>query len=320
MRHTRHICVKPEPQIKRVPAGTLLMLCAILLALLFPLFAAPARAEAEEAEEPLTQEKKLKSLESWTHSVNVLGRDYLFFAQNSPEWARMYTMTDEDLLFGDAACMVTSLANALVNTVPFPMLPDILNVTKSPIRVDTRSCVAARPGVRQEERFTITTEVDFLRYFPLVINNYASGNNIHHVSNPHLMGFFPKLLDTYQTVWEGKITLGDAVTALEADMGAVVIVSSGGQGSVMTENGHFFVAVGCRDRYMYFLDSYVRDRYPRDTGHIIEILEPGVIRVKYEDLHRMPIMFKYIIYKDEFAYPYTQDRWEEIVWASDHPR
>ena len=291
--------------------GIALLLC-VLMGLL------PLLAAAEE--EALTQEQQLKSKETWTHSVQVLGRDYLLYAQNSPEWARMQTMVDDDLYFGDAACMVTSLANVLVNCVPYPDLPRILEVTKGPIRVDTRSCVAGRPGVRQEERFEITQEADFLRYLPLVFDNYASGNNIHHITNPHLMGFFPKLLQLYDVVWEQKITMEDAITALEADMGAMVIVSSGGQGSIMTTNGHFFCAVGCRDRYMYFLDSYVRDKYPLDHNHIIEILEPGVIRVQYSNLRKLPIMYKYLVYPDEFAYPYTQDRIDEIFWLSDHPR
>ena len=294
---------------------------SLLLAVLLLLLACSAPAEEPETTAvPDTQEWQLKSMESWTRSVTVLDRDYLLYAQNSPEWARMQTMVDEDLYFGDAACMVTSLANVLVNTVPYYNLSRILEVTKGPIRVDTRSCVAARPGVRQEDRFTITEDVDFIRYLPLVINNYASGNNIHHVSNPHLMGFFPKLLEHYETAWQGKITMEDAITALEADIGAMVIVSSGGQNSVMTANGHFFVAVGARDKYMYFLDSYEREKYPLDQRHIIEVLEPGVIRVKYENLHRLPIMYKYLIYKDEYAYPFPQDRLDEIIWASNHPR
>lgn len=260
---------------------------ALLLSLLM---ACPALGD-----EKISEEDALKSRESATRVVTILGRNYLYYAQNSPEWKNLVIDSDPESkhIFGDSACMIAALANCVANSINVWDMDRILYKTRYPVRIDTHSAVNGR-GVGAALKFEITEISDVLRYFPLVIGNYiGGGNNRTGEHNRKSSAFYRNVLDMFQLDWEKNGDITDAMHALDA--GKMVIACSGGVRSVIAEGGHYFVLVGRKDGYVYVMDSYLRDSFPMDGGHLIEMLEPGVWRFHEVDIYRIPILVRYIV-------------------------
>ena len=70
------------------------------------------------------------------------------------------------------------------------------------------------------------------------------------------------------------------------------------KGSPFTNSGHYLLMCGLDDEYMYFLDPLRRDNYDAyDKKGYAEILQPGVCRIKLENLHRCDLTAYYLLEK-----------------------
>ena len=261
-----------------------------------------------------TQEQKLKSRESWNGVVEVLGRTYIYYAQNSPEWEDLRADEFNHRRIGGGGCVAVSFATALVNVLPFSSLPRISRGVKKPIRIDTRSAIL-KHGLRTRDRFEITEDADYLRYFPLCVANYAAGNNVMNAHRPQSTAFYSYLAKTMGAEMTVTKSTEEALDALRN--GAIFVTNSFGKYSPFSTVGHFFTVVACDDDYIYILDPYVRDTYPKDTYGIIEPVERGVIRIRIENLTRAWFGEKYILYPSEDRTVYTRELYSEIIAESD---
>ena len=261
-----------------------------------------------------TQEEILKSRESWTKSVTVEGRTFLLFAQNSPDWAKLYMVENRktNRRFGEAGCAVTALANATVNSIPTHRLREIVEIMKSPLAFD--SVVLARYFGRTEGRFQPEEDCDFVRYWPVILANYAEGNNLKHHHEAQGPSFYPWIFEHFGLRFKATADVRETIGALRE--GALAVSCSSGQKSPFSTIGHFFTLCAADDEAVYILDSYFRDVYPKDKRHILEILEPGVLRVTMNNLPHIGLQTQYIVWPDEKAAVYTPEQWREILAES----
>ncbi|MDO4484243.1 MAG: hypothetical protein Q4C54_07380 [Clostridia bacterium] len=76
------------------------------------------------------------------------------------------------------------------------------------------------------------------------------------------------------------------------------IVSTGGTGSPYTGGGHYMVAAAADDTYIYILDPYMKEDYSKtDKRHVIEVLEPGLLRVKIADWRSLALYGSYNFFR-----------------------
>ncbi len=288
---------------KLVPA---LLLCALVLSA-----AAENAGESTAAE----QERLIKSKESATKVVILAGRNFLYFAQNSPEWTQMFSQERRrnNLRFGDSGCTATAFANATVNCLPYERLRDVARVMKSPVFVDESSL--ARFYGHDENRFRIESGADTLRFWPLVIGNLAAGNNTFRFRSDRSAGFYTDALAGLGLRSEKTTDVKRTIEALRR--GAVAITCSSGSLSPFSVVGHYFVLAAADDEYVYILDSFQRDEYKKNFRGAVEPIEPGVLRAPIGRLSAVGLQTQRIIWPEEDFVPYTAERLKEILAESD---
>lgn len=253
---------------------------SILLFLFFSCYSKPCCSE--------TQEDIIKSAESYNHTISLNGQTYYFYAQNSPEWANMLSseIKGDRHRFGESGCACSALANAIVNSIDQSSLMAIQNLLINPIRIDSTSLVRNR-GLASQERFLISSKEDYFRYFPLCVANYAAGNNRIGSHAPRSTAFYSKLLDAFGIRYKKSYSNQVCLSALRE--GDFVIMCSAGYKSPFSKNGHFILCIDIDEDYVYILDSYIRDSFPLDRKSIIEIVEPGLLRVPIEYFNNLSI-------------------------------
>ena len=267
----------------------------------------------------LSEEQILKNSPSYTKILTVNGREgLLYFAQNSPEWDNLkYSEAKyhRDKIFGQSSCIATSLSMALANIVPYTDLKLINSIVKEPIMVDSISTTRDRGRVK-EFRFEITEDVDFLRFFPLVIGNWASGNNTKRIVENQSTYFYKILFELYGIDYIQTKDIKESFKVL--DRGGIVIVSSGGVASPISKKGHYFLMVSYDKDYVYFLDPLVRSKPYPDVKKIIEQLDAGVIRVKQSDIKDICLNLQYGLYPLKNTPKYTQHQLDSIFKQSNN--
>lgn len=260
-----------------------------------------------------THEYRLKVMsESYNKVVEIEGSFYLYFAQNSPEWGGLSTVQGSNVR--QSICAPTSLANVLVNSVPMEDLNVLLNMVSTPIRIDTMSINPV--GIRSGLRFNIERCEDLLRFLPLCITNIQLRPNNTTSKVYTKMSYYDNYLDALSLNYTKSSDIEVCIQEI-IDSGAYVIACTGGASSpIAPNNGHYLTLIHADDEYIYMLDSIFRDSYQYDKKNIIEILEPGVIRVKRENLSDFPIGgVKYIVYPRVFN-QYTPEDYSRILEIS----
>jgi hypothetical protein len=147
---------------------------------------------------------------------------------------------------------------------------------------------------------------EFLRYMPLAVANFATGNNIWNLQgrrqNP---GTSMRYLDKIMAVYGTRVTVIDELEELirrlreeEVDGIKRMVLTCAIKGSPFTNSGHYLLMCGLDEEYMYFLDPLRRDNYDAyDKKGYAEILQPGVCRIKLENLHRCDLTAYYLLEK-----------------------
>ena len=255
-----------------------------------------------------TEEELLKSrTESYNKVVSIDGRNYVVFAQNSPEYADIYISKNYSATVGKSACAPFTLANILVNMVNYEELPLIRNVSKWPIRIDTHS-ILREQGIRERDSFEIKTKEDYFRYFPLCIINIVASNNKGLGSRYATAGYYKVFFKNFGLTYETTMDI-DYCVEKARQPGVMIAVSTGGRDSPIAKiNGHYFVFAHADDEYAYFLDSSFRNEYKDDYKKIIHVIEPGLFSVRLEDLRDLQLSgTKYIVTENANRTLYSQD-------------
>ena len=219
---------------------------------------------------------------------------WMIYGQNDPLWDRMVfeiAGSSRRRPFGDGGCGPTSIAMAIANLVPPEKLPklndyatDPLGYVFCPCGIDDRWCDLGHVP------YQLKTPEDFLRYFPLAVGSFAMGNNTFGVQGRRdsygtNMSYLEAICSVYGISVKPVRTLDEALPYLRRkDTLAVCCVS--GSYSPFTRNSHFMVLSHVSDGYIYVLDPLRRETYAElDPNGIVEIITPGLVRVKLENAH-----------------------------------
>ena len=251
-----------------------------------------------------------------TRLITVPGRgETLFYAQANPLYDKMryeQKKSGSYRSFGEGGCGPTAAASALMVLLDAQELTVLqqYSMDGKPYSL----CVHAINKwscSRCEERMEIVAPADYRKYLPVILGAYACGNNAEKevwrraarsqggtggTGMQFLYSVCPKLgltcvspKDNTDPAWLDEI---------DEDTVAVVMCAS----SPFTGSGHYVSIVAVDETYFYLLDPMQPASYSKktDSNRILEVMEPGLVRVKRENYRRMGFYTIYLI-SDEQA-------------------
>lgn len=238
---------------------------------------------------------------------DVPGRGLMMtYAQNDPLWTDMKYENRESNRkrgFGEGGCGPTSVAMAIVNLVPKDRLGDIFGYAKSSAGYTFCQCSVNQYFCNKlHAPYQIQQPEEYLRYYPLVMASFATGNNLWgQVSRGTNAGtnlsFLKKVAWLYKLDLSVTYDAQEALTAVKG--GALAIVSLGGS-NPFTGGGHYVVLASVDDQNLYVLDPYRKDGYDdTDKQHILTSLSPGVVAVRLENERALSMSTFYILQKTD---------------------
>ena len=240
----------------------------------------------------------------------VPGRGLMMvYAQNDPLWNDMRYSSVQDprkRIFGDGGCGPTSVAMAVTNLVPKDRLGDIYGYAKSSLGYTFCQCSVNQYFCNKlHAQYQIQSADEYLRYYPLVMASFATGNNLWgDVSRTKNAGtnlsFLKKIAYLYKLDLSVTTNNEEAFTAVQN--GALAIASLGA-GNPFTGGGHYAVVASVNDQYVYILDPYRQKNYDRtDSKHLLSSVAPGVVAVKRENAGDLSMSTFYILKATKATY------------------
>ncbi len=221
--------------------------------------------------------------------VGTLGK-MMVYAQNDPIWDRMIYESrklNKHRVLGDGGCGPTCAAMIIANLVPKERLPELIGYADYDLGYTFCECSVNRYYCNHlHAQYHLKTPDEFLRYLPVAIANYATGNNIWETISRSTgagtsMRFIEKLCLIYKLRLSATRYLDEAVERLKQGNCLVLVSTNRGP---YTTRGHYLVLAGVDDEYLYVLDPYIRDSYGKNyRAELVEIIEPGITRVKLEN-------------------------------------
>lgn len=231
------------------------------------------------------------------------GRRVQYYAQNDPIWdgARyeLHNSVRNRRTFGGGGCNPTSLAMVVATLVPDQALLRLLAHTKD--GADIVICAGTVGDLYcknhdEDERIAVKSAAAFRQLLPLVFGNFALGYNedgikyrLKRDENGGGGGTTYRLFDKIAEIYGLPLSSTREEAAMYETLdagGLVILLSAGAQQPFSEADGHYVVAAGYDDNYLYLLDPIVCEKYPQDKRHILQILpdEPGLIRVPRDKL------------------------------------
>ena len=226
----------------------------------------------------------------------------MVYAQNDPLWADLRYESrgsSKHRTFGAGGCGPTSVAMAVVNIVPKERLSDIFGYAKNSMGFTFCECSVNQYYCNKlHAQYQIQTAEEYLRYYPLVMASFATGNNYWgQVSRGSGSGtslaFIKKIAYLYKLDLSITYSNDEAFTAVRN--GAVTVASLGSD-NPFTGGGHYVVVANADDQYVYILDPYRKESYAdTDRQHLLTSLAPGVVRVSLADAGNLGMSTFYIL-------------------------
>ena len=148
----------------------------------------------------------------------------------------------------------------------------------------------------EHEPFAPQTPEEFAQWLPCVIAGYSAGNNTMKLKYAAEQGGTKVVLcraiaQDYGLDYQPVHTWEEAVAGLEEGYSIVTTVSKG----VFTAASHFLCVASVTDGYIYILDPLMREKYDTDKRHVLEVVEPGLVRAKEEDLLQLGLAGFYMM-------------------------
>ena len=140
------------------------------------------------------------------------------------------------------------------------------------------------------------TPESFETYLPVILAAYATGNNDHwkkyRADGPGTpITLFRSLCEAYGLNYRPCSTWEDACEAMQSGYSVITTVTKG----IFTGSSHYLCLAGINGGYLYILDPFMREEYPDDTKHLLNVVEPGLVRVDLEDVQRLELSGFYAI-------------------------
>lgn len=240
-----------------------------------------------------TQEAQQETL-VYSRYIDVPGVGlWYYYAQNDPQWGRSYYEPaghNKYRRFDSGGCGPASLAIALSRQLSPEDLVPLLDC-RDPRTKGYRFCSCSINHYHCYERHDptyISTPEDFLHYLPLALGSYATGNNSERrlyrsEYRGTSLNLFPKMAENLGLDYVGTDNWDVACEKLKEGYSVITTVSKG----IFTSSSHYLVVASIDDEYIYLLDPWMRTEYELDSQRCLEVLEPGLLRAKTEDLSRL---------------------------------
>lgn len=233
----------------------------------------------------------------------VPGRgEMMVYAQNDPIWNDMRyesRRSSKNRTFGAGGCGPTSVAMAIVNLVPKERLSDIFGYASSSLGYSFgASTVNQYHTSKTDSQYFIQTTEEYLRYYPLVMAGFATGNNLWGQESRSEQGgttlnFLKKVSYLYKLSLSYTYDNDEAVATVR---GGGIVIASLGKGNPFTGGGHYIVLGSVDDQYAYFLDPFRKENYDKtDRKHLLTMIAPGVVRVALTDLREVGMSTCYLL-------------------------
>ena len=250
--------------------------------------------------------------------IDVPGRGpMLFYAQNNPFWAGMRYETRGSRTFrqfGEGGCNPTSAAIAIGNLIP---LEELGKIRRSVSRYANGHGIAsnAMNPLNLQRRVGVwwfEYAEEYRSYLPLIFGQFAAGNNGkgknwriaagQESGGGTSAGFLPELSEIYGlnfTKYPGRMNL-DWMNAVKCGATAIGLANSQWH-PFANSNGHYVVLVGCDEEYVYILDPQDKaaGEYKNDRRNVLEVMEPGLVRVKLSDFRYLQLGMVFVFTTEE---------------------
>jgi len=247
---------------------------------------------------------ELESRESYTKTVEIPGfGQAIYYAQNDPTWSTMIYEARRPTArrrFGASGGGPTALAIAIANLADDEQLSRLLVCPSSEEGFTLCACSVNQYFCNKKHvQMRVAGVENLKRYLPVVLANFATGNNLWDVqSRTHASGtdadFFPYVANACSLDYRNSREFSEMIDALQN--GAVVVAGTGSSWSPFTGGGHYVVIFSMDETYLYIVDPYLKEDYSStDHHHVLEVLEPGLVRVKWKDINYLRLYGFYII-------------------------
>ena len=227
--------------------------------------------------------------EGFSGIIEVPGKGPMrYYAQNDPLWRDMayeQSETQSRRPFGDGGCGPTAGAMAIANLVPEEDLSKIALYAKKeyalcPCSITKEKCIHS-----YHARYVLTTQRDFTRFLPLVLGDFAIGNNTFGVFGRGAdkgtnSGFLYQVAQAYGL---NVTATTDKNMAFQALKNGCTVVGHAARGGAFTNTGHYILIAHVDDEKVYVLDPLARDSYKTNQSKILEIIQPGLVAIRHSD-------------------------------------
>lgn len=226
-----------------------------------------------------------------------------YYAQNDPLWENSLYEPKESRdrrTMKTGGCAPAAAAMAIARQLDSKELTALNSHASDPeCGFPFCSCSVNGYGHRGEHDLTVpSTPDDFNRYLPIIFASYAAGNNERYVKlrregRATSVALFEALCNAYGLQYRAYHEWKDACYALRNGYSVVTTVTEG----IFTESSHILCIAGITDDYVYLQDPMMRESYPLDKTHLLEVVEPGLVRVPLEDIEKVKLYCFYAIWK-----------------------
>lgn len=242
------------------------------------------------ADQHLNVEAAFSRPESVSGMVNIPGMEtpVRYYAQNDALWESLtYERKDSKKRrpFRDSGCGPTALAMALSALVPENEISLISEYAKTPYSLCICSLNEGQCD-RHSARYILTSQRDYVRFLPLVLGDFATGNNVFQVYSRSetvagtSTGYIDKVCQIYGLEYRFTYDYQEALAALENEHEAVFALA--GKGGCFTNVGHYVYLAHADDEMLYVLDPLCREEYKTNKSSRLTILQPGLVSLEHD--------------------------------------
>ena len=226
-------------------------------------------------------------------TTEPLGEMMVYF-QNDEPWNLMrYESAKTSIFrrFGGGGCGPTAAAMVIANLVDVNDLPRLAEYTRDGLPTQFCSCSVNRVYCNHlHVPYHLQTAEQYLRYLPVVMADFAAGNNTWNVnsrptnSRGSNMKFLEPLCEIFDLTLVTEGNIQDALEMMQGKTGDAMVVCCALRGSPFTSTSHYVVVAGVDDEYFYVLDPLFREEEYDDPYKAIDaVLAPGVVRIRLEN-------------------------------------
>ena len=243
--------------------------------------------------------------ETYSGMIEVPGKGPMrYYAQNDPLWTDLayeQSTTKARRPFGDGGCGPTAGAMAIANLVPEEELSRIGQYAKKeyslcPCSITKEKCIHA-----YHARYILSSQRDYVRFLPLVLADFAIGNNTFGVYGRTAdkgtnAGFLYQVAKAYGVSILATTDKDLAAQALEY---GDTVVGHASRGGAFTNTGHYVLIANMDDQFVYVLDPLYRETYKTNQSSKLNILQPGLVAIPHQDYSASGIGSYMIFHRDK---------------------